>query len=130
MVFLLLIYLHQLTNLKSNVHWSLGRHVTLCSIVIRIACGISPSSTSPMHIIYLQHFLGEHIYILGYFIMVCPIALVLYCVDLHFTVWKQRSPFIFPPWAPSTNALFIRPSYNHLTVHLCVTLFFYYSPDC
>jgi hypothetical protein len=61
--------------------------------------------------------------------MVCPIVLILHCVDLNFTVLGQRSPFIFPPWAPSTNALFIQPSYNYLTVYLCITLFFHYLPD-
>jgi hypothetical protein len=51
-------------------------------------------------------------YITGYLIMVCFIALILYCVDLDFTVLGWRSPFTFLPWAPSTNALFIRPSYK------------------
>jgi hypothetical protein len=56
-----------------------GRCMTLCSVVIRIACGVSPSSTSPMHVVHLQCFLGEHIYldILLWYVLSCSSFIVL-----------------------------------------------------
>ena len=55
-------------------------------------------------------------YITGYLMMVCPFALTVICVwnstCLLLPVLGGRGPFTFPPWAPTTNVLFIRSSYK------------------
>jgi hypothetical protein len=51
-------------------------------------------------------------YITGYLIMVCTSSIVLVGTQMSFIVLGRRSPVTFPPWAPSTNALFIRTNYK------------------
>ena len=66
-------------------------------------------------------------YITGYLIMVCtlrPPLIVLFGTQT-FTVLGRRPLFTFPPWGPTTNALFIWSSYK---LYYCSSFCYFVLP--